>query len=180
MTQVTTPTPLDLYRTCRQSAWRIEARQHYDAEIDQARFTVFAAGGPLPPPDREKLGDLSLIRHLRDTGRTVGRVHVVDRPLSPYIRYELAAYAENVAAGEQVRIADRSVHPELSVLTEDFALFDHEQPHASAILFGYGEDDRVHGYTHTTEDMARRIEQFRLALACSVSLEEFTRAEGAA
>ena len=40
-----------------------------------------------------------------------------DRPLSAYVRYELAVYAENVAAGEEVRIADRSAHPELGEST---------------------------------------------------------------
>jgi hypothetical protein len=155
----------------------LEVRQHYDADIDQARFAAFAAGRPLPPPGADKLADLSLIRRLCSTGRTIGRVHVVDRPLSSYICFEMAAYAENVAAGEQVRIADRSVCPELGALTEDFALFDHERPHASVVLFDYGEDDRVHGYAHTTRDVTRRIEQLRLALACSTSLEEFIRAE---
>src|SRR5207245_5369176 len=45
------------------------------------------------------------------SGRHVGRVHVVDQPLSPYVRYELAVYAENVSAGEDVRIADSLCTP---------------------------------------------------------------------
>ena len=51
-------------------------------------------------------------------------MHVVDRPLSDYIRYELAVYAENVAAGEDVRIADRSLHPELGGLGRTSSIFD--------------------------------------------------------
>lgn len=177
MTHIDAPALLDLYRACTTSAWRVEARQHYDADIDHARFKEFAAGRPLPPPGTAKLADLALIRQLHDTGRTAGRVHVVSRPLSPYLRYELAAYAENAAAGEDVRIADLSACPELSAIAEDFTLFDHEQPHASYVLFGYGDDDRVHGYTHTARDVAHRTWQLRVALGCAVPLGEFTRAE---
>ena len=72
----------------------------------------------------------------------MGRVHVVDRPLTDYVRYELAVYAENVAAGEDVLIADSSVYPELAGLTQDFALFDSE----TAVLFDYDEDGLVRGY----------------------------------
>ena len=110
-------TPADLYRTCRVSARRLETLQHYDVTGDEERQRAFLAGQPLPPPRQGKLDDLALIADLRQAGRYVGRVHVVDRPLSPYVRYELAVYAENVAAGEDVRIADRSLHPELEDLT---------------------------------------------------------------
>ena len=41
-----------------------------------------------------------------------------------YLRYELAAYRENIDAGEEVGIAVRSWHPDLADLTEDFVLFD--------------------------------------------------------
>ena len=88
-------------------------------------------------------------------------MHVVDRPLSDYVRYELAVYAENVAAGEDVLIADRSPHPELEGLVRDFAIFDAE----TVVLFDYDDDGRVHGYriADDVETVKRCRTQYDLA-----------------
>lgn len=171
-------TPADLYRTCRVSACRLETLQHYDVPGDEERQQAFHAGHSLPPPRRAKLDDLGLIGKLRESGRKVGRVHVVDQPLSAYVRYELAVYAENVAAGEDVRIADRSLHSELEALTEDFAIFDAETDDASVVLFDYDTGGRVHGYRIASdrETVDRCREQYDLALARSVPLSEFVAA----
>jgi hypothetical protein len=164
-------TPKDLYRTCRVSAWRLETLQHYDEE----RQHSFRVGEPLPPPRQAKLDDLRLISELRQAGVKVGRVHIVDRPLSAYVRYELAVYAENVAAGEDVRIANRSAHPELAPLHRDFAIFDAETSQPEVILFRYDGAGRILGYEHTRD--AATVQQCReqnaLALSMSVPLGEF-------
>lgn len=171
-------TPVDLYRTSRISAWRIEVLQHYNVPSDHARQQAFHAGEPLPPPRVDKVYDLKLIADLRHRGVHVGRVHVVDRPLSDYVRYELAVYAENVAAGEDVRIADRSLHPELAVLTQDFVIADPDDPHPGVILFDYDSDGRVQSYHAdcSRKAVAKYRKQFKLALSLSESLAEFTAA----
>jgi hypothetical protein len=51
-------------------------------------------------------------------------VHVVDVPLTPYLRYEMAAYRENLAVGEEVFIAARPWHLDLAGVMVDFVLFD--------------------------------------------------------
>lgn len=171
-------TPVDLYRTAEASVWRVEVLQHYDVPGDEGRQHAFHAGEPLPPPRPELAGDHELIAALRASGVTVGRVHVVDRPLSPYVRYELAVYAENVEAGEDVRIADRYQYPELAGLTEDFAIADPEGRHPGVILFDVSESGRITGYR---VDCSRRTtrrcrEQLALALARAVPLAEFAAA----
>jgi hypothetical protein len=171
-------TPADLYRTCRISACRLEAQQSYARRGGDERQRAFEAGEPLPPPRQAKLDDLRLISQLRQAGRKVGRVHIVDRPLTPYVRYELAVYAENVAAGEDVRIADRSLHPELSALTTDFAIFDSETQQPAVILFDYDSEGFLLGYRHADdgETAERCREQYRFALSRSLSLSVFTAA----
>ena len=171
-------TPADLYRTCRLSARRLETLQRYDVTGDEGRMRAFLAGEPLPPPGPGKAADLELIAELRDSGRYVGRVHVVDRPLSDYVRYELAVYAENAAAGEDVLIADRSAHPDLSDLAQDFTLFDSE----TVILFDYDEDGRVRGY-RIAEDrrtVERCVTEYVRAVGGAVALAEFMAAPAAA
>jgi hypothetical protein len=175
-------TPADLYRDCALSAWRIEALQHYTVPGDEERQRAFHAGEPLPPPGPGKQEDLALITRLTGAGRTVGRIHVIDRPLSDYVRYELAVYAENVAAGEEVRIADRSLHPELGEIYIDFAIFDAEAGSDTAVvLFDYDGAGLVRGYRII--DRTETIEYCRgllgLAFAHSVPLAEFMAATAA-
>jgi hypothetical protein len=173
-------TPADLYRECSLSAWRIEALQHYTVPGDEERQRAFHAGEPLPPPKPGKVDDLALIARLSNGGRRVGRIHVVDRPLSDYIRYELAVYAENVAAGEEVRIADRSLDPaDLAELAEDFAIFDAEAySDTAAVRFDYDNRGLVRGYRIVTdlETVEQYREQLDLAYAYSVPLDEFMAA----
>jgi hypothetical protein len=170
-------TPTNLYHTCRVSARRLETLQDYDVSGDQERMRAFLAGEALPPPGHGKAGDLALIADLRRRGRYLGRVHVVDWPLTDYVRYELAVYAENVAAGEDVLIADRSAHPELEGLAQDFAIFDSE----TAILFDYDDDGRVSGYrvVDDRETVERCVAEYGLAAARAVSLAEFMAATAA-
>lgn len=165
-------TPADLYRTCSVSACRLETLQHYAGTGDEDRQRAFHEGQPLPPPRQGKIDDLALIASLRKAGRDIGRVHVVDRPVSDYVRYELAVYAENVAAGENVRIADRSLHPELEAITQDFAIFDGK----TVALFDYDDGGQVRGYriSDDVETVRRCQKQYGLALQHSVPLAEFT------
>jgi hypothetical protein len=172
-------TPVDLYRACQVSACRLETLQHYAGD-EEERQRAFLAGEPLPPPGPGKRDDLELIAALMLARRVVQRVHVVGQPLSDYIRYELAAYADNAAAGEDIRIADRSAHRELGDLGEDFTIFDAGTSGASVILFRYDARGRLHGYRHATdqETVMRCSGQYSLALACSVLLHEFIASVG--
>ena len=171
-------TPADLYRTCGASAWRLEVLQHYTGTADEERQRAFHADEPLPPPGPGKLSSLALISRLRQAGRQIGRVHVVSQPLSAYIRYELAAYAENVAAGEDIRIADKSLHPELESIAQDFAIFDEGTPQATVVFFDYDDAGLVRGYqvTDDAETVERCRRQRELAFARSVPLADFTAA----
>lgn len=171
-------TPADLYRACSASAWRLEVLQQYTGTADEERQRAFHAGEPLPPPGPGKLDSMALISRLRQAGRSVGRIHVVNRPLSAYVRYELAVYAENEAAGEEIRIAERALHPELESITQDFAIFDEETSRPTVVYFDYDAAGLVHGYRvlDDAETVEHCRQQRRLAFAYSVPLADFTAA----
>jgi len=171
--------PADLYRTCQVSACRLETRQCYAGD-EKGRQRAFLAGEPLPPPGPGKRADLRLITQLHQAGRLVQRVHVVDRPLSDYVRYELAVYAENEAAGEDVRIADRSAHPQLAGLDGDFVVFDAETSAASVIIFDYSKNGRLRSYKYAAgrKTVSRHRDRYALALERSVPLSEFMAVTG--
>ncbi len=87
-------------------------------------------------------------------------------------------YEANVDAGEDVRVADRGVHPELAVLRRDFWLFDAETPDALAMPMHHDTAGHLVGFD-TTDD-PQVIEQCRrerdLAVALSVPLHEYAAA----
>ena len=49
-------------------------------------------------------------------GKRWSRVHVVDLPLSEYVRFELETYRESARAGEHIGIAERRPAPQLGAL----------------------------------------------------------------
>src|SRR4051794_39747787 len=105
------------------SSWfRLEALQRYDVEYEREDFAAFLRGEQLdttPGPWQVTLRD-----HVA-AGRRLARVHVLEEPLSDYVRYELQAYVPNVDAGEDVRVlaVRRGEWPD-GVPRHDFWLFD--------------------------------------------------------
>jgi hypothetical protein len=157
------------------SAWRLEAQPVYRGTSDAA-LQAFLEGRPLPLEERPaKQGWMRLVANATAAGKRLSRVHIVSRPLTPYLEYELAAYPENVSAGEDVRIADRGEHPELEALNRDFWLFDAETSRPSVLLMDYDAEGRFLGQEHSSAPAVVEacLRQRDLAVACSVPLDEF-------
>jgi len=106
------------------SAFRLETLRTYAVPAEDEFLRAFRLG--LPRPERSARTS-AWLRRIADTtaaGKSWGRVRVLGRPLSEYECYQLIGYSESAEAGEVTGIADRSAHPELSVLARDFWLFD--------------------------------------------------------
>jgi hypothetical protein len=165
---------LAMYRQATREVFRLEARQQYAVEAEAAQMRAFAEGRPLPrDPAVER--SMDLIRQVTAAGTRIYRVHVVDVPLTPYLRYEMAAYQENLAAGEEVFIAARSWHRSLAGLTEDFVLFDPETDHPAVVWMRYDAEGRITGrdYSDDPADIARARRSHDVAVTHAVPLAEF-------
>jgi hypothetical protein len=103
-------------------AFRLETLPSYDVGSERAEYETFLTTGKLDIPDDDPW--LMRVRHFRQTGRRIGRVHVISRPLTDYLRYELAVYRRTVEVGEDVRILDLTDQPNPGLPTQDFWLFD--------------------------------------------------------
>jgi hypothetical protein len=103
-------------------AFRLETLPTYTVAKELAGYSAFRTTGELHIPDDDPW--LVRVRHFRSTGRWIGRVHVVTRPLTEYLRYEFAVYRHNVKAGEDVRILDLTGQPNPGLPSQDFWLFD--------------------------------------------------------
>jgi hypothetical protein len=107
------------------SAFRLETLQHYAVGYEDSPLERFLAGEPRPAsPVLDDWNDL--VSAARQAHKRMQRVHVVIEPLSPYLQYELTwAYADNVAAGEDIRIlAVREGEWPAGLPRHDFWLYD--------------------------------------------------------
>jgi hypothetical protein len=162
----------------RASAWRLEALPAYGTAESDPAFGAWLERGHLPPLAERpaKQAWMAAVQTAVAGGKRLGRVHVLRQPLTPYLAYELATYPENVAAGEDVRIADADEHPELARLDRDFWLLDDQL----ALLLDYDPQGRFQALAPTSDpaDLADCRRQRDLAVACSVPLAEYLTAVG--
>jgi len=92
--------PLDMYSRASEEAFRLEAQQRYAVPAEDEQFRAFTEGRPMPSDPRVNRS-MQIIRAATARGGRIRRVHVVDLPLTVYLRYELAAYRENTDVGER-------------------------------------------------------------------------------
>jgi hypothetical protein len=156
----------DLFTSFTRTAWRLEALQFYDEGPDEdPQMVAFLAGKPIPP--RDDTSWLDLVSEHKKAGRQVSRVRVVERPLSTYVQFELAVYAENIAAGEDVRVVEADDLAGVAPFPE-FWLFDGEV----VAIMRYDEDGVFLG-----ADKADHIEPYLAirdaAVAASVAFDDF-------
>lgn len=144
-------------------AFRLETRQSYGVESERAEYEHFLSTGELDIPDTDQW--LVRLRNFQQTGRWVGRVHVLTRPLTDYLRYEFALYGFTVRAGEDVRVLDVTGMPEPGLPKQDFWLFDER----AVVLMEYDDDGNQLGREFLEDvDPAPYIAWKRLALDLAV------------
>lgn len=165
-----------LFEGITDDAFRLEARQRYNVPYEDELVRDFEAGKP--PPDNEEITRYeAMLRRLRTEGKRPRRVHVIELPLTPYLRYELDSYRWSIEAGEEIFIADRDRHPDLAELTEDFMLFDGDTDHASVVWYRYNDNDELLARDHSDDpadiEVCRRHRD--LAVAHAVPYAEFIR-----
>ncbi len=117
-----------LFASFKYTAYRLEALQRYDVSYEIEPYRAFLAGRPRPR-DAAKNAWTAMLADSAAAGKTVQRVHLVNEPLTDYLRYELEwSYAPNVEAGEDIRILPAGQLPagDLSRLgvIGDYWLFD--------------------------------------------------------
>jgi hypothetical protein len=119
----------------RSTAFRLECLQHYAG--DEEELDEFRRGLPLRERSVRTSPYLRGLAEATIAGQQWSRIHVVEQPLSDYVRFELASYVGSAAAGEQVMIADRSASRDLDELRQDFWLLDEQLPGAVALMMHY-------------------------------------------
>lgn len=160
-----------LYRSFSTSAWRLEARDVYGVPEENARLQAFLEGRELPR-STSKDSWSAMTAAAAAAGRPFSRVRMVGRPVTDYTRWEFSVYPENIAAGEEVRVLDRTWLTDDESLGElwhtDFWLFDD----TIAVIQNYADDGRYLGPT-LADDPTPYVQLRARALELSVPYQEF-------
>lgn len=93
-----------LFTSFAHTAYRLETLQGYDVSYEDESYAAFLAGQPMPT-DVAKNEWTTMIAGATRSGKSFRRVHVVNEPLTDYLRYEIGwSYGPNVGAGEGIGI----------------------------------------------------------------------------
>jgi hypothetical protein len=160
--------------------FRLETQPAYQLNPDAAgtRFQAFLHGEAIPARTPDTSPWLAQIARGVAAGRTWHRVHVISEPLTDLMRYELVTDLENVAAGERVLVADRTTHPWMKGLTQDFWGFDLDDPdRATALLMRYDDAGRLLDAEISTDpDIIKRCRRRRdLVLPRAIPVEDYLK-----
>ena len=157
------------------SALRLETLRAYAVDAEDERLRAFRLGLPRPERSVRTSPWLARIAQTTAAGKSWRRIRVVGWPLTEYERYQMIGYRESAAAGDVIRIADRSAHPELAALDRDFWLFDAEGPRPFAALMTYDEAGKYLGseVTATPEAIDRCKAARRLAERYAIPLKNY-------
>ncbi|WFB07843.1 hypothetical protein LRS74_12900 [Streptomyces sp. LX-29] len=159
-----------MFRDFRSEAWRLETLPVYRVPQEADEFARFLAGEPLVVPESDDW--TKLVRRHRRNGGTVGRVHVLRRPLSDYLRFEFARYyAPQVRVGEDIRILDVTDRGNPLADVQDFWMFDRR----TVVLMNYDSDGTQRNRRLYDGDPRPFIEYQRIALTESVPFEEYVK-----
>lgn len=157
------------------SAFHLETHQTYAVSEEDERLRAFRAGLPRPERSVKTTPWLRRIAVTTVAGKRWSRVHVIEHPLTEYLRYQLIGYVESQAVGEEIRLADRAAHPDLADLGPDSWLFDAGRSGAFGVLLHFDTDGHLLGIDKVTDRAAvRELERQRqVAWAHSLSLAEY-------
>ncbi|MCK8677097.1 DUF6879 family protein [Streptomyces lichenis] len=158
------------FETFRREAWRLETLPAYRVPQEAEEIAEFLAGERIDPRtySNEYTEDLKRVRR---EGKSKGRVHVVTRPLSDYLRFEFMYYQPHAAAGEDIRVMDVTNRPNPLAGVQDFWMFDRSE----VVLMNYEADGTQINREVFEGDITRFHEYQRIALAESVPFEEYVK-----
>jgi hypothetical protein len=110
----------------KKSAFRLETLPQYLVPQEAEIFADWKAGRPMSVRTPENNEGLARLKRDAARGFRRYRVHILDQPLTAYLRFELYLYLDSVVVGSEVYVVDRDIHPDLAELHEDFWLYDDE------------------------------------------------------
>lgn len=156
------------FRDFQTEAWRLETLPEYRMPQEAEEFRRFLSGEKFAGPFEDYW--TGLIRQHAETGGKIGRVHILSRPLSDYLRFEFQRYyAHSARAGEDIRILDVTGRENPLSGVQDFWMFEKE----TVVLMNYEPDGRQISREVYEGDPTPFIEYQQIAVSESVPFLEY-------
>ncbi|GAA3867953.1 hypothetical protein GCM10023084_21250 [Streptomyces lacrimifluminis] len=152
-------------------AWRFEAQPTYTMPKETENVARFLRGEPKPADHNSRWHER--VHGYTASGRSIGRVRIVRRPLTDYQRYQFAwGIPGNIQAGEDIRILDVTDDDYgLPLSGTDWWMFDDTQ----VVRLNFRPDGTQINRELFTGDIAPYMEWKRIALAYSVPFFEYAK-----
>ncbi|MEU9073080.1 DUF6879 family protein [Kitasatospora sp. NPDC048538] len=149
-------------------AWRLETLPTYTMPQEAEKLSRFLSGEN--SPDDYQSGWMDEVAEWTAAGKHVGRVHIVKRPLSDYLRFEFEYYyRHHLRAGEDIRILDVTDKENPLQSAQDFWMFDKSK----VVLMNYRADGTQISRELFDGDLAPYLEYQRIAIFASVPFAEY-------
>ncbi|MER7984094.1 DUF6879 family protein [Streptomyces noursei] len=163
-----------LFDTFTREAFRLETLDDYSRSGNVDAYRAFQDGQDRPAAYNADW--LTEVKGHVDAGRRIYRVHVLTRPLTPYLRFELGwGYVTNATAGEEFFILDRTDLPNPLVDVGDFWLFDS----VTAAPMSYGPEGEFLGAAVLPDERGPEYVAYRdAALAHAVPFADWWAEHG--
>lgn len=130
----------DLFDSFQQEAFRLETLDDYSRSGNVDAYHAYLAGEPQPAYYNADWVDE--VRSHTENGKRIRRVHILSRPLTEYLRFELGwGYRKNMTGGEEFFILDVTNRPNPLPGVPDFWCFDSE----SVAVMRYDDTGRYLG-----------------------------------
>jgi hypothetical protein len=156
------------FRDFKTEAWRLESLPQYLVPQEAEEFSRFRGGEQFT--DAPESVWVAQLRKHKEAGRTMGRVHIVTRPLSDYLRFEFHRYYQHhVRAGEDIRILDVTDRANPIEGFQDYWMFDR----STVVLMNYEPDGEQINRTLYEGDSAPFVQAQAVAVAESVPFLEY-------
>ncbi|MEV8454971.1 DUF6879 family protein [Streptomyces sp. NPDC052095] len=152
-------------------AWRFEAQPTYTMPQESESVARFLRGEPKPVDHNARWHER--VQGFVASGRAIGRVRIVRRPLTDYQRYQFAwGIPGNIGAGENIRILDVTRNDYgLPLLETDWWMFDESR----IVHLNFRPDGTQINRELFTGDIGPYAEWKRIALAHSVPFAEYVK-----
>lgn len=138
-------------------AFRLETLDDYSKSGGVDAYQAFLAGEPQPESYRTA-GWLTTVGNAVRAGKRIYRVHVLARPLTEYLRFELSwGYRRNMTAGEEFYILDTTGRDNPITDAPDFWMFDER----AVGTMSYTQDGRYTGAVFPGEERLPEFLAFR-------------------
>ncbi|MYQ77338.1 MULTISPECIES: DUF6879 family protein [unclassified Streptomyces] len=138
-------------------AFRLETLDDYSKSGGVEAYQAFLAGEPQPESYRTS-GWITTVGNAVRSGKRIYRVHILARPLTDYLRFELSwGYRRNMAAGEEFYILDTTTQRNPIPDAPDFWMFDER----TVGRMSYTPDGRYTGSEFLGEDRLPTYLTFR-------------------